>query len=65
MLLTVVLTSSNSGLIIMLVSLLVFSASVLTMRLMLRLTLGMGVLVAVFTTFGSTEHLPERFRSVC
>ena len=61
-LLTVVSTSSNSGLFIMMVSLSVFSASVLTIRQMLRLTLGLGVLVAGFTTFGSTDLLPVAFQ---
>ena len=61
-LLTVVSTSSNSGLFIMMVSLSVFSASVLTIRQMLRLTLGIGILVAGFTTFGSTYLLPEAFQ---
>ena len=59
---TVVSTSSNSGLFIMMVSLAVFTATILTMRLMLRVTLGVGILVAGFATFGSTYLLPEAFQ---
>ena len=62
MLLTVVLTSSNSGLIMMFVSLSVFSASILTKRLMVRLALGVGIVVGVLVTFGGTDLLPVTFQ---
>ena len=62
MLLTVVLTSSNSGLFMTMVSLSVFSASILTTRLMLRVTLGVGILVGVLAAFGGTDLLPLAFQ---
>jgi O-antigen ligase len=59
---TVVSTSSNSGLFIMMVSLSVFSASVLTIRQMMCLTLGLSLLFAGFFTFGGANLLPETFQ---
>jgi O-antigen ligase len=62
MLLTVVLTSSNSGLFLTMVALSVFSMSVLTKRLMLRLTFGLSILLAGFAAFGGTDLLPSAFQ---
>ena len=60
-LVTVLLTSSNSGLFLMVLCVAVFSVSATTTRLFLRLALGVAIFVGVFAVFGGTELLPATF----
>jgi O-antigen ligase len=62
-LLTVILTSSNSGLFVTLVCLTVFTALISTPKLLLRLALGVGILFAVVAGFGSKDLLPKTFQT--
>lgn len=61
-LVTVVLTSSNSGLAMMVVCLTAYAVSIMTSKLMIRLVLGGAILVGVVATFGGTELLPDAFQ---
>ena len=61
LLFTIVLTSSNSGLILAIVSLTVFSISIMTSRLLVRLAIAMTIIVTTFVTFGGTDLLPNTF----
>jgi O-antigen ligase len=60
-LVTVVLTSSNSGLLTMMVCLIVYTASVVTTRLLARLVLGLTMVVSVLIALGGTDLLPATF----
>lgn len=60
-LVTIVLTSSNSGLILITISLTVFMTCIMTMRLFLRLAIVGAVLAVGFVSFGGTELLPKTF----
>jgi O-antigen ligase len=60
-LVTIVLTSSNSGLILAVLSLIVFTAFVVTTRLLLRAVIAVTILGAVFMMFGGTALLPNTF----
>jgi O-antigen ligase len=60
---TVVLTSSNSGLFTTALCLSIFIALISTPRLILRLALAMAIAVGGFALFGSTEMLPRTFQT--
>ncbi|MBB4186327.1 O-antigen ligase [Sinorhizobium terangae] len=60
---TVVLTSSNSGLFVMAICLTVFVAFISTPRLLLRLTLGAAILLGALALFGSKDMLPRAFQT--
>ncbi|WP_145312570.1 O-antigen ligase family protein [Sinorhizobium medicae] len=60
---TVVLTSSNSGLFSTALCLAVFIALVSTPRLLLRLALGLSIVVGGAALFGSKEMLPKTFQT--
>lgn len=60
---TVVLTSSNSGLFSTALCLSVFIALVSTPRLLLRLALGLSIVVGGAALFGSKEMLPKTFQT--
>ncbi|WP_420093020.1 O-antigen ligase family protein [Sinorhizobium fredii] len=60
---TVILTSSNSGLLVTSMCLFVFTALILTPKLLLRLALGMGILFAIVGGFGSKDLLPKTFQT--
>ncbi|WP_085028061.1 O-antigen ligase family protein [Ensifer aridi] len=60
---TVVLTSSNSGLFVMAICLTVFVAFISTPRLLLRLTFGAAVVVGALGLFGSKDMLPKTFQT--
>ncbi len=60
---TVVLTSSNSGLFSTALCLAVFIAMISTPRLLLRLALGAGIVVGGAALFGSKEMLPKTFQT--
>jgi O-antigen ligase len=62
-LITVVLTSSNSGLFVTVLTMAVFTAGISTPRLLLRLTFGAAVFIGVFALFGSKEMLPKTFQT--
>lgn len=61
-LVTVVLTSSNSGLIVMAACLAVFTAFIITPRLFLRLTIAGGLATVLFLAAGGTDLLPSAFQ---
>ena len=58
---TVVLTSSNSGLILTTASLTVFAALIMTMRLLGSIAITLVIVGVTFTTFGGTDLLPKAF----
>ncbi|RVO86009.1 O-antigen ligase family protein, partial [Sinorhizobium meliloti] len=60
---TVVLTSSNSGLFSTALCLAVFIAMISTPRLLLRLALGAGIVVGGAALFGNKEMLPKTFQT--
>ncbi|RVH08034.1 O-antigen ligase domain-containing protein [Sinorhizobium meliloti] len=60
---TVVLTSSNSGLFSTALCLSIFIALISTPRLILRLALGMAIVIGGFALFGSREMLPKTFQT--
>jgi O-antigen ligase len=60
---TVVHTGSNSGLLVMILCLFIFTAFIMTPGLFLRLTLGIGMTVFVFLSLGGADLLPETFRA--
>ena len=60
---TVILTSSNSGLFVTLICLIVFTAFLSTPKLLLRLALAAGILVALVAGFGSKDLLPKTFQT--
>ncbi|MEZ0000275.1 O-antigen ligase [Sinorhizobium fredii] len=60
---TVILTSSNSGLVVTSICLIVFTAFLSTPKLLLRLALAAGILVAVVGGFGSKDLLPKTFQT--
>ncbi|KQX27809.1 lipid A core--O-antigen ligase [Ensifer sp. Root423] len=59
---TVVLTSSNSGLFVTAISLIVFVALISTRRLVMRLSLTTVLVVAALAIFGSKDMLPQTFQ---
>ena len=61
-LVTVILTSSNSGLAIMAISLVVYLISIATPKLVIRLALGGVILVGAFTSLGGVDLLPATFQ---
>jgi O-antigen ligase len=61
-LVTVVLTSSNSGLFMMALCLTVYTASILTARLMFRLVLGGALLFGILGAIGGADLLPATFQ---
>ncbi|WP_105432654.1 MULTISPECIES: O-antigen ligase [Neorhizobium] len=61
-LVTVVLTSSNSGLFVTIVSLGVFTATISTPRLLLRLASGAVLVVGALALFGSKDLFPQTFQ---
>ena len=58
---TVILTSSNSGLIMTIVGLIVFTTFIITTRLLLRLVITLTIVGVAVTTFGGTDLLPKAF----
>ncbi|APG88676.1 hypothetical protein SAMCCGM7_pC1489 (plasmid) [Sinorhizobium americanum CCGM7] len=60
---TVILTSSNSGLFVTLLCLALFTAFLSTPKLLLRLAIAGGILVAVVAGFGSKDLLPKTFQT--
>jgi O-antigen ligase len=60
---TVIHTGSNSGLLVMTACLCIFTAFIVTPRLLLRLLFGGGVIALVSLTAGGAELLPETFRA--
>jgi O-antigen ligase len=60
---TVVLTSSNSGLMVMSLCVLVFVAHTISLRLLLRMTLGGTLLLGVLIASGGVELLPKAFQT--
>jgi O-antigen ligase len=62
-LLAVVLTSSNGGLLVTVLCLLVFIALVITPKLLLHLSLGGAALIATFISLGGETLLPNTFRT--
>jgi O-antigen ligase len=60
---TVVLTSSNSGLIVLSLCLMVFTAFIVSMRLLLRLAAGGGLLTLILIASGGTSLLPKAFQT--
>nr|WP_245269793.1 O-antigen ligase family protein [Ensifer sp. WSM1721] len=62
-LVTVILTSSNSGLFVTSICLVIFTALISTPKLIFRLALGVGILVAVVGGFGNKDLLPKTFQT--
>ena len=58
---TIVLTSSNSGLILITISLTVFTALIMTTQLLLRIPITLAIVGVAFVTFGGTDLLPKTF----
>ena len=58
---TVVLTSSNSGLIVTTIGLIVFTTFIMTTRLLLRMAIALAIVGVTFVTFGGTDLLPKTF----
>jgi O-antigen ligase len=61
-LVTVVLTSSNSGLLMMALCLAIFTVSILTARLVFRLVLGGAILIGILGAIGGADFLPATFQ---
>ena len=58
---TIVLTSSNSGLILTTISLTVFATFVMTTRLLIRMAIVLTIAVVTFAAFGGADLLPKTF----
>jgi O-antigen ligase len=58
---TIVLTSSNSGLILATISLAVFATFIMTTRLLLRMMIALAVVGVAFMSFGGADLLPKTF----
>lgn len=61
LLFTIVLTSSNSGLIVAIISLTVFSTFIITARLLLRIVIVVTIIGVAAVTFGGADLLPNTF----